>query len=318
MLEGILYILSIIGIILLVLLIVILVILLLVLFFPITYRFYGSKSEDISIQFRTKWLFGFFRVHYLYPDPAIFKIKVLWHTLYQKKIPSDNHAEDAETQISAKERDTRKSSSDSASQKETTAKRNQENASVSLHEEVSCESVSGDETVNTNKDASVENTAESLTDTSSNKILKKIEKIKYTILNIYDKIKEIWKNISYYADLIQEQNTKVLFQHVTMRVGKIFKSIRPRHLKANIVLGTGSPDTTGYAYGLYGMLSAALGPEFIVVPDFEQAILRGELQFSGHITIWVLLINALKLFFDPKLHLFIEKFKAGMPKKNEK
>lgn len=152
---------------------------------------------------------------------------------------------------------------------------------------------------------------------SSNKILKKIEKIKYTISNIYDKIKEIWENITYYAELLKEENTKVLFRHVTMRVGKILRSIRPRHLKADIIFGTGSPDTTGYAYGVYGMLSAVLGPKVIVVPDFEQAILKGELQFSGHITVWVLLINALKLFFDPKLHLFIEKVKAGMPKKEK-
>ena len=295
MLDVIFQILSIIGIILLVLLGVVLVLLLLVLFFPITYRFYGSKTEDIVTNVKAKWFFGLLRVSYSYPKTATLSVKVLWHTLFQKKIPRDN-TDNPEIRSDAKDTESIIEHQESSSIKNTTT------AEMETLE-------SSDEII---KNQEVE-------EESSQKrgFSKKNEKIKYTISNIYDKIKEICKNITYYMDLLKEENTKALFQHVTRCLGKILKSIRPRHMKADIVFGTGSPDTTGYAYGVYGMLATALGPSFLVEPDFEQAVLKGEIQFSGHITIWVLLINALKLFFDPKLHLFLKKVKAGMPKKEK-
>ena len=74
---------------------------------------------------------------------------------------------------------------------------------------------------------------------------------------------------------------------------------------------TFEPDTTGYALGIYGMLSPQLGPYVSVTPDFTQAILQGEADVSGHITAFVLTVNALKLFFDKKLHLFLKKLKRN-------
>lgn len=144
----------------------------------------------------------------------------------------------------------------------------------------------------------------------------KIEKIKYTILNIYDKIKEIWKNISYYTALLQEEDTGRLFAHVKLRVFKILKSIRPRHIRADVLFGTGAPDTTGYAYGMYCMLSPFLGDKFLVTPDFERAVLEGNLKVSGHITVFVVLINAVRLLLDKKFHWFISRLKNAAPHPN--
>lgn len=147
--------------------------------------------------------------------------------------------------------------------------------------------------------------------TGKGKISQKIAKIKYTIRNIYDKIKEIWENIKYYIELLQEEDTKQLFSHVWFRLCKILRHIRPRHLRADVLFGAGSPDITGYAYGAYCMLSSALGPGFRVTPDFDRAVLKAEFEVSGRITLWVLLVNALKLLLDRKLRQFIGKMKAG-------
>ena len=48
-----------------------------------------------------------------------------------------------------------------------------------------------------------------------------------------------------------------------------------------------------------------------VAPDFEEAVLRGELEISGHVTLWVLVINVLRLFFDKNLRSFLGRMKAG-------
>ena len=312
MLDVILQIFSVIGIVFLILLGIILFLLLLVLFFPITYKFYGSKEESIVVRLKVKWLFGLCRIFYNYPEDSTLYVKVLWHTFFQKKIPSDEAEKSQENPEASQNTESPVEQNSSTEQQDVI-----QNNEVFAPKEPSPDNK---DVIQPRQEAiadgeklhSTEETVE-----SENKILKKIEKIKYTILKFYDKIKEVWNNITYYGELLKEDNTKALFRHVVERIGKILKSIRPRHRKADIVFGTGSPDTTGYAYGVYGMFSSILGPEFLVEPDFEQAILKGELQFSGHVTVWILLINGLKLFFDPKLHLFIKKVKAGMPKKEK-
>lgn len=140
-------------------------------------------------------------------------------------------------------------------------------------------------------------------------ILEKFQKIKYTICGIYDKIKEIWKNISYYSALLQEENTKQLYGYACQRLAKILKNIRPRRIRADILFGTGSPDTTGYVFGLYCMFYPALGAGCVVTPDFERAVLEGRLEISGHITLFVLGMNLVRLMLDKRLRLFISKLK---------
>ncbi len=110
---------------------------------------------------------------------------------------------------------------------------------------------------------------------------------------------------------MRDQETKALFQAVCLRVGKLLKHLLPRHRKADILYGTGSPDTTGYLYGAYGVLSAALGPKVTVTPDFEQAVLEGSISVSGHFLIVVLLFQVLKILLDRNFRHFIEKLKAG-------
>ena len=151
-------------------------------------------------------------------------------------------------------------------------------------------------------------------DSTDSFILKKIRKIKYTIRSIYDKIKNIWENISCYIELLQEEETKQLFSHVIFRLGKILKNIRPRHIRGQILFGTGSPDTTGYAYGVYGMLSPFLGNKVLVTPDFSRAVLEGDIYVSGHITVFTILWNILRVLADKKLRRFINKMKAGRKK----
>ena len=155
-------------------------------------------------------------------------------------------------------------------------------------------------------DAAAEETAEENL-SGFGKISQKFRKIKYTIHGIYDKIKEIWNNISYYLELLQEEETRQLFSHVRLRTGKIMKSMRPGHIRADILFGTGAPDTTGYLYGAYCMLPPMLRADICVTPDFEEAVLRAEFDISGHIAIWVLAVNAGRIALDKRLWRLIKK-----------
>lgn len=141
------------------------------------------------------------------------------------------------------------------------------------------------------------------------RLFAKYEKIKYTIRKIYDRIKDILENISYYRKLLEEEDTRKLFRHMCLRVGRVLKHIRPRRLEADILFGAPSPDTTGYVYALYGMIYPYLGEHIHVTPDFAQAVLEGRIDAAGHITVFQLLWNGILLLLDRRLKLFIRRVK---------
>ncbi len=129
------------------------------------------------------------------------------------------------------------------------------------------------------------------------------------IKNIYDKIKDILQNIRYYVELIREEETAALFRTCKARLWKILRSVLPRKLRADLVIGTGSPDTTGYCMALAGILYPHLGRSVNIEPDFEKTIFEGRIYFKGQITSFVILLQAVKFYFDKDLRNFIRKLK---------
>lgn len=312
-------ILSLIGRILLGLLVLVFLLLLLVLFFPITYRLRGERSEDkLTASARADWLFGVIRVRYAYPEPGNVTVKLLWKKLVDTSAASGKGKDaDQEKKGSDKEQ---KAGGDSE------AEAVPENGGSTEAAETETNTTDGAEAPGVETDDSKAEAAGTETgdsgnethdaddegaDTPADGFLGKISKIKYTILKIYGKIKDIWGHLSYYAGVLREDNTVALWKHVRQRLGKMLRAIRPRRINGSLVFGTGAPDTTGYLFGVYGMLSPLLHYGLCVTPDFTQQILEGSIDISGRITLWTLTWNGLKLFLDKKLRLFIQKMKAG-------
>ena len=310
-------ILSLIGRILLGLLALVLLLLLLVLFFPITYRLKGERSGDkLTASARADWLFGVFRIRYAYPEPGNVTVKLLWKKLLDTSAVSGKDT-GQEKKDSSEEQKADGGGTDAEPE-------NGDDAEAAGTENGTTDGAeaSGAETDGSKTEAAVtetggnapnaaSETADKGGDTSADGFLGKIGKIKYTILKIYGKIKDIWEHLSYYAGVLREDNTVALWKHVRQRLGKILRAIRPRRINGSLVFGTGAPDTTGYLFGVYGMLSPLLHYGVCVTPDFTQQILEGNIDISGHITLWALTWNGLKLLLDKKLRLFLKRMKAG-------
>lgn len=291
----ILKILSIIGIFLLVLLGVVLLILLLVLFFPVSYRLKGSKdAERMCIRARVYWLFGLLRIRFDYPEPGRLIAKMLCFTVY------DSGAE-------KKEKTSNKKTA-SRAKRGSAPKKEQEDKTQTLSKQ---EPVPKEDAAEQDQ-TSAEDTASSQEQPSGikDRIFAKYEKIKYTILKIYDKIKEIPDHIAYYRELLEEDDTKELLRHAGMRIGKILKNIRPRKLDVNILFGAYSPDSTGYLYAVYGMIYPTLGKYVLLTPDFTRAVLEGNVDMAGHITLFMVLWNGAMLVLDKRLRILVKKIKA--------
>ena len=304
MLTVLFEILSILGMLFLILLAVAILFLLLVLFFPITYRIAGRKDKaEIALSVSADWLFGLLRFRYRYPEPGNALIKLLWFTVFDSRHPPENKEEPPPP--------------DGNAPKEGTEEKQPEAGSSNAAYERDKTGTSNNETDGTHEETGRKNTWSDTKDILSffekiqRFLMEKYKKMRYTFIGIYDKIKHIRENISYYKALLEDEETRLLFGHVRQRLGRILKSVRPRKLRADILFGADSPDITGYLYGIYGMLSPALGKHVLVTPDFTGAVLEGRLYAAGHITVFHLLWHGGILFFDKRLHLFFSRLKGG-------
>lgn len=291
-------ILSILGILLLILLGIALVVILLVLFFPVCYKMSGKKNaEEMQFAAKIKWLFGLVRVSYSYPVPGKLLAKVLFFTVYDSSAEKKNSAPGEDTHTAPNKDITTLLSDDTDMAKTDTATDTEASADA--------------------KTSAEENTPGPQLETStSGKLAGFFEKIRYTIRKIYDKIKYILKNISFYKELWNDPDTKGLLQHAGKRIWHILKRLRPRKLEVNARVGTGSPDTTGYLYGIYGMILPKLGKGVCITPDFEQAILEGDFKASGHFTIACVLFHSVRLLMDKRLQQLKHKIRTFQ--KNQK
>lgn len=294
MLAVILKILSILGIVLLIILGMLLLVLLLVLFLPIVYRIHAGKEPELmTAKVRVRWLFGLIRADFAYPEPGNFVVKVLWVTVYDSK--------KAANAKSVKE-------NDKASDMEA-------NQAVANTSSVSKEAKAPESKAEKETQAEQIPVEGANTQAESEAEKKSIfEKIRYTIKKIYDKIKHILDNILFYKELLQDEDTKLLVSHAWKRLCKILRNIRPRKLKADVLFGMDAPDTTGYIFALYGMLSPQLGKHVNVTPDFTQKILEGRVNAAGHITIFTLVVNLLAVLFDKRLQLLKHRLDAHKKK----
>lgn len=303
MLAFLLGLLKVIGIVLLIIILLILLLLAIVLFVPIRYKGSGVIDDtEKNVQFKITWLLHALsvKIDYIHPNKPDILIRVIGIKIGKKKTnpKKENHSDE-----------------------------NQLSNSVSETPEVSAFTETPS-TLPLQTDAVVTTTEGQLNpehqqilddylkekDKPKESFKDKFHNLINKITSIVDKIKNIFANIKYYLDVLQEKETKELLSKVFESLLKILKSIRPRKLVVNATVGFDTPDTTGKMYGVYWVAKPIFGEHVDITPDFEQKILEGDFYLKGKITIFVLAINGLKILFNKNFKPVIKKFKNGGPK----
>lgn len=295
MLYVILQILCVIGIILFSILGLLLLLVLLVLFVPIRYRIKVGKQTDIVLaDVKITYLLHLLSVKCTYENNLQIVAKICGIKVYDSN--SKNILEEEKTPFvssSAKE----PSLKDQFPETDTMEMNSMEINSMEIN------------SAETNSAEQESSKKESFFAKIKKRFWDMIAKIRYTIFSIYDKIKNVIQNISYYKQVLDASENRIMYKRVWSRILKVLKSIRPRKAEAELLAGTGSPDTTGYLCALYGMLSPVLGKHVSFTADFEEKICKGSVFVKGRITIFTLLVQALKLFFDKQIRIFIKQLK---------
>lgn len=298
MLSSVLHVLAIIGIVLLCIIAFLLVVLLAVLFVPIRYRLCvekedGWKKENIHIRADISWLAGIVRVKARFFEPQIFKVQVLFFTVF------DRFKEKKEKRQSKKT--LKRQKTDQKTEKSTVNEKPKVQNSTA-------EKVPPEEKAPA-QDAE-EETAGTEENGKSPSLRERLEKIRYTISSIYDKIKAAKDTAGYYKELLQSEEFKSCLEFVTGQTGKLFRHILPNRIKGYLLFGTGQPDQTGYILGMLSIIRGIRGyDKFNVEADFERQIVEGKIQCRGHILLATVGILALQIYQKKELKELISKWK---------
>lgn len=324
MLHIILLILKIIGIILLCILGIVLLVIITVLFVPVRYKIDFSIYEYGSIKCRVSWLLHIISVNVgygkqkngqmgLYKNIKLFGINLLG---IRKKSHDKKNDDTTEKHDKISIYD---SKNDIVDEKNTYENKNTENS-------YNFETASDDEivknpvtTVKESDEAdSYDNGGESIRnfadtepeydeetkrkkDNIFKKISSKIRKILFKIKSVCGKIKKMSAKARSVKEFVELDETKEAVRFIKGQLGILIEHVRPRIVRGHIKFGTGDPAYTAELLGIYYLISKGRYKKMYMEPDFDNAVLDGEVHIKGRIVVFSLVVMAIKIYKNENL-----------------
>ena len=341
-------ILSVLGIILLCLLGLVLLLVLLVLWTPFCYRLEGEAhpGEEGCVPYAGKlkisWLLGIVGAGVKYPDPGLVKLRLFGIPVYKMALPGSEAAKkeaEKEAEKDAVKKADRETDKEEAypeenieETKEATQEATQEENDAGKEEPQTADA-SGEETEPSpipgaseeNPEAAPEPPFEGADDPegeadAEHPEKEKVpftEKISNTFHRGYDKIKLFLWDLDFWKRLWEDEKTQSFLRDGKKRIGRVLKVLIPRSVYADLTYGTGSPDTTGYIYGIYCLYARRFRRGSRVDPDFEEKMLDGRGKVRGHFFLGYIAWQGLLIWLDRRLKLLRTRIKKHKERKEE-
>ena len=276
--------LSIIGIVLACIIGVVLFLVLLCLLCPIVYKIDGKAHEgNYNLKVRIHYLFGLIRAGYDYPEPGNIYARIAWYHLYDSKEPEEHKKPGKKGEVDDKEYDSAEEDSTDTAAEEIKAEKAQT-------EEITSTSTTEDKSSQRKKEKKILNPIYH--------IKKAWENFKYKVIAW---IKIRYKDISFYKKLLLHEDTQGLLALVKKKLIKILKQLKPKFGHSNIEYGMDSPDTTAYIYGVYSVVFVKKTKKYVVIPNFEEKMLEGDLHVGGFFNLIGIVVHALPIVLSKKL-----------------
>ena len=298
MLAVILKILQIIGIVLLSVVGLVLLLVILALVLPVRYRLScnAEAEKKPEARFKLTYFLGILRATADYTDALYVKVKVLFFTVFQMKIPDKDSDEGEEYDLSELDEALEAlDEEDQISDNDVVQEEAIEDSSEEVTEEPDSSETEESENSEEEPEISDESDTSEETDDEENSVF---DKIKSKIDEICDKIKRVRSEIRYYRNLYNSNEAKNALYIIKKRLKRILKKILPRRAHADLTFGFDSPDLTGKVYGIYTMFAGRFDKSSIVRPDFDRKVFEGSLYCKGHFNLWCILWNGLMIILN--------------------
>lgn len=287
-------ILRIIGIILLAILGILVLFICIVLFTPLRYQIAAQADgevKSIKANIRFSWFIHIISGHVSYEDKKMdFQIK-----LFGRRINLDNLTKKEES----KEKD---EEAESAAFEKTDVIRHQSSESVK-EENTPLIEEKKPETSNEKKS------------TKKNVHKKKqniLERIKYTIGSICDKIRALKQKADEVTTFIKDEIHKAAFKRVLNEILRLLRFLKPKRFQLNLNFGFEDPAQTGQVLGVISMLYPFLEKNIDITPDFQNQIIKGDVYIKGHFRCVYVLILGFNLLFDKNIRMTLKDIKKFM------
>lgn len=319
--------LSVIGTVFMVLLVVVLVlvgIVCFILFCPLFYKAEAGFKEKLTADGRICWLFGIIWIRFSYKEGdfnGIFRIFGMdvqkLSAWYRKR--KEQKAEKKEIKKEKKRKKqlkvSQKTDNSSKQKKESTEKEVRRSMQNERSEEKSTEQKSIEEKSTEQKKAEADTAfGEPEKERKEQANLKKkslfgmfyrkIKALPEKFMMLWNRLcsakkglKKILGQTEAMRKLWKSENTRKLVCIIKDNVLHLWRKLKPKVLRGNLVFGTGDPCSTGEILGIAAMFYAAYGRDIQVVPDFEQARFEGNLFVKGNFTLITIVVILIKVLY---------------------
>lgn len=296
--------LSVLGMILVTILKIIFILILVVcalLILPIRYKVDTKYQKEFSLESRVTWLGAivFFRFSYLEGSPKwmirIFGIDI-------QKVLAKRKEREKRKKANRNKKATKQNNSENSIKTEQRQREIQKskNMSESSERNSKTKETTGKKEGNTVSDRNfLRKGLQSIQD--------KWNSIKLFVKSIFRLLQKIKKKAEWTVEVrnfIREDNTRRMVCILKDNVVHLWRKLKPRVLRGNIIFGTGDPCSTGEILGLAAIFYAYYGKGVCVTPDFEEARLEGTLFIKGRISLITILIILIRIFFSGEWNQF--------------
>lgn len=134
-----------------------------------------------------------------------------------------------------------------------------------------------------------------------NKFLYRLKKIWFKIKSIYGRIKKAYKKAASIKEFLEMEETGIAITFLKEQAGIFFNQIKPRKVTGRIKFGTGDPASTGQLLGLIYIFFKGANDKFIIEADFDNKALEGEIHLKGRVTVFGILVIAVRLYRNKNL-----------------
>ena len=134
-----------------------------------------------------------------------------------------------------------------------------------------------------------------------------IDKMEDAFDRIGEKLEWADQKRRWIVHFLEDPKNQKTIRLVWRQLKAIIRHILPQKAKGQITFGFDNPATTGQILAACSMLYALYGTELTITPDFENAVIDGDLQLKGRICIGALAARAVRVLIDRNLWRMIKK-----------
>ena len=132
-----------------------------------------------------------------------------------------------------------------------------------------------------------------------------LDKIKEQFAAFLGRIKDVVQNINKIREQINDPENQKAVGLLVKNVRYLIKHYKFRVLKGHFVYGSEDPATVGQVLMYLSLLHPLYGREFSIEPVFNRPVMKGDMNFKGHIRLIHLLVSIVELMMNKKIRLVV-------------